>query len=51
VEVFRRYALRYLRSRPDIFQDCEMPFLVRTLAPTPSGLPLEITCLPKPPNG
>jgi len=42
VEVFRRYALRYLRSRPDIIQDCEMPFLVRTLAPTPSGLPLEI---------
>ncbi|HEX6940087.1 MAG TPA: mechanosensitive ion channel domain-containing protein [Longimicrobiales bacterium] len=37
---FRAYAERYLRSRPDIAQD--MTFLVRQLAPSAEGLPLEV---------
>ncbi len=40
-EVFRIYIERYLRSRKDIHQE-GMPFLVRTLAATPSGLPIEL---------
>ncbi len=40
-EVFRIYIERYLRDRKDIHQE-GMPFLVRTLAPTPSGLPIEL---------
>lgn len=40
-EVFRTYIERYLRGRKDIHQD-GMPFLVRTLAPNPSGLPIEL---------
>ncbi len=39
--VFRHYAIRYLRSRPDLHQD-EFTLLVRQLAPSPTGLPLEI---------
>lgn len=39
---FRVYVERYLRSHPDIKQD--MTLLVRQLAPTPQGLPLEIYC-------
>jgi miniconductance mechanosensitive channel len=41
IEVFRAYIAAYLRSRPDIFTT-EMPFLVRVLAPTPMGLPVEL---------
>lgn len=37
---FRAYIARYLRARPDIAHD--MTFLVRHLAPTPEGLPIEI---------
>src|SRR5690606_40712739 len=37
---FRAYVERYLRTRPDIAQD--MTFLVRHLAPTAEGLPLEV---------
>jgi len=37
---FRAYIEAYLRSHPKIRQD--MTFLVRHLAPTPEGLPLEI---------
>jgi miniconductance mechanosensitive channel len=41
LEVFRTYTVAYLRSRLDIHAE-GLPFLVRTLAPTPSGLPLEL---------
>ncbi len=40
IGTFRAYCVAYLRSRPDIRQD--MTFLIRQLAPTPQGLPLEI---------
>ncbi len=40
IGTFRAYAERYLRSRPDIAQD--MTFLVRQLAPSAEGLPLEV---------
>jgi miniconductance mechanosensitive channel len=39
---FRAYVERYLRSHPDIKQS--MTLLVRQMAPTPQGLPLEIYC-------
>jgi miniconductance mechanosensitive channel len=40
-EVFRAYIDVYLRNREDIHQE-GMPFLVRTLAPNPTGLPIEL---------
>jgi miniconductance mechanosensitive channel len=40
-EVFRTYIEHHLRGRKDIHQE-GMPFLVRTLAPNPSGLPIEL---------
>jgi miniconductance mechanosensitive channel len=40
IGTFRAYCIAYLRSHPGIHQ--EMTFLVRQLAPTPEGLPLEI---------
>ena len=40
VGTFRAYLERYLRAHPDIHQD--MTFLVRQLAPTERGLPIEI---------
>lgn len=40
VGTFRAYVTEYLRRNPNIRQD--MTFLVRQLAPTPQGLPLEI---------
>ena len=42
VGTFRAYVLAYLKSRPDISQD--MTMIVRQLAPTEAGLPLEIYC-------
>jgi miniconductance mechanosensitive channel len=39
---FRAYIAAYLRGRGDIRED--MTFLVRHLAPTPTGLPIEIYC-------
>ena len=39
---FRAYVERYLRRHPGIHQD--MTFIVRQLAPTADGLPLEIYC-------
>jgi len=39
---FRAYVERYLRSHPGIHQG--MTLMVRQLAPTPQGLPLEIYC-------
>lgn len=41
IEVFRYYITSYLRNRPDIHKD-GMPFLVRVLAPNPTGLPIEL---------
>lgn len=40
-EVFRAYIVAYLKNRTDIHQE-GMPFLVRTLASTPTGLPIEL---------
>jgi miniconductance mechanosensitive channel len=40
VGMLRAYIVAYLRQNPKIHQ--EMTFLVRQLAPTPEGLPLEI---------
>jgi miniconductance mechanosensitive channel len=41
IEVFRAYIVAYLKNRTDIHQE-SMPFLVRTLSPTPTGLPIEL---------
>lgn len=43
--IFRNYALNYLKSRSDINQ--EMTMMVRHLAPTTQGIPLEIYCFSK----
>ncbi|GAB2768769.1 mechanosensitive ion channel family protein [Salinimicrobium soli] len=43
--VFRRYALSYLKSHPQINQD--MTMMVRHLPPTTQGIPLEIYCFSK----
>jgi miniconductance mechanosensitive channel len=40
-ELFRVYIETYLRNCDDIHHE-RLPFLVRSLAPTPTGLPLEI---------
>lgn len=40
-ELFRVYIEEYLRNCDEIHHQ-DLPFLVRSLAPTPSGLPLEI---------
>ncbi len=40
-EIFRYYIEAYLRNRDDIHQD-GLPFLVRNLAPTHTGLPVEL---------
>jgi miniconductance mechanosensitive channel len=42
VGTFRIYVLRYLRAHPEIHQG--MTLIVRQLAPTPDGLPLELYC-------
>ncbi len=42
IEVFRAYIMAYIKSRPDIHSDGNMPFLVRTLSPTSTGLPIEL---------
>ena len=44
VELFREYISAYLKSRNDIFS-IEMPFLVRALAPKPTGLGDRTVCL------
>jgi miniconductance mechanosensitive channel len=41
IEVFRAYITAYLKNRTDIHHD-NMPFLVRTLSPNPTGLPIEL---------
>ncbi len=40
IGTFRAYCIAYLKQHPNIRQD--MTFIVRQLAPTPDGLPLEI---------
>jgi miniconductance mechanosensitive channel len=40
-ELFRAYIVAYLKTRKDIHQE-RMPFLVRTLAPNPTGMPIEL---------
>ncbi|HAL87196.1 MAG TPA: mechanosensitive ion channel protein MscS, partial [Deferribacteraceae bacterium] len=40
IGTFRAYILEYLRMKKEI--DKDMTFLVRQLAPTPQGLPLEV---------
>ena len=42
IGTFRAYLLAYLKNHPQINQ--EMTLLVRQLAPTPNGLPVEIYC-------
>jgi miniconductance mechanosensitive channel len=41
VEIFRAYIAAFLKGRDDIYQD-GMPFLIRSLAPDRSGLPIEV---------
>jgi len=41
IEVFRAYITAFLKERQDIHHE-SMPFLVRTLSPTPTGLPIEL---------
>jgi miniconductance mechanosensitive channel len=41
IEVFRAYIMAYLKNRKDIHHE-GMPFLVRSLAPNPTGLPIEL---------
>jgi miniconductance mechanosensitive channel len=41
IGVFQAYVTAYLKSRPDLHQE-GMTLLVRQLAPSPMGLPLEI---------
>lgn len=43
--VFRKYVLEYLESHPALNHD--MTTMVRYLAPTPQGLPMEIYCFSK----
>jgi len=46
IEVFRAYITAYLKNRPDIYHD-DRPFLVRVLAPAPTGLPVELYAFAK----
>jgi miniconductance mechanosensitive channel len=41
IEVYRKYIEAYLRSRDDIHQ-VGMDLLIRSLAPSPDGLPIEV---------
>jgi miniconductance mechanosensitive channel len=49
IEVFRAYIAAYLKNRPDVFTD-DKPFLIRVLAPTASGLPVELYIFAKTTN-
>ncbi len=42
IEVFRAYITAYLKTRSDIYTTGDMPFLVRVLSPSPTGLPVEL---------
>jgi len=41
MEIFRAYIEAYLKNHPDIHTE-KMDFIVRELAPTSSGLPVEM---------
>ena len=41
IEIFRAYIVAYMQSRDDIYQEA-MTFLIRSLAPDRSGLPIEV---------
>lgn len=43
IGTFRAYVIAYLRAHPEL-EDKGFTLLVRQLAPTPAGLPLEIYC-------
>ena len=43
--IFRNYALAYLKSHPQVNQD--MTLMVRHLAPTTQGIPVEVYCFSK----
>jgi miniconductance mechanosensitive channel len=45
IGLFRMYVEKYLMNHPEI--NHEMPLLSRQLAPTPTGVPLEIYCFTK----
>jgi miniconductance mechanosensitive channel len=45
-EVFRAYILAYLMNRADIHRG-DLPILVRTLSPSPTGLPIELIIFTK----
>jgi miniconductance mechanosensitive channel len=45
IGLFRMYVEKYLTNHPEI--NHEMPLLSRQLAPTPTGVPLEIYCFTK----
>ena len=40
--VFRRYLEHYISQLPDLKSNPEMVYMVRELAPTPNGIPLEL---------
>jgi len=42
IEVFRAYITAYLKTNPNIHSGGDMPFLVRVLSPSPTGLPVEV---------
>ena len=44
IEIFRTYIGKYLESRDDIYNPGEggMTFLIRSLSPSPNGLPIEL---------
>lgn len=46
VEIFRAYIAAFLKSRDDMHQE-GMPFLIRSLAPGRSGLPIEVYAFTK----
>lgn len=44
LELFREYALQWLRRRDDLHVDNAFPMMVRLLPPTPSGQPVQVYC-------
>lgn len=47
IGLFRQYAMAYLKQHPDIHQRPDMLLMVRQLAPTEHGLPLQVYCFTK----
>ena len=46
IEIFRTYVEAYIRNHPDIFTK-KMDLIIRELAPSPSGLPIEVYAFAK----